>query len=135
VNDDAPSRLRFPIFIVLAALMLLGPIYGHFFATGSASYLGWRMYSRSSTGFCAVRYSEVDARGHSTTVDRVRALGYAGRAVPKDLWRVPNLRAARQHGRKMCKRVGGKPDLRLEARCADPAGWIVAATGVVPLCP
>ena len=135
MNDDAPSRLRFPIFIVLAALMLLGPVYGHFFATGSARYLGWRMYSRSSVGFCAVRYFTVDAQGRSTLVDHVRALGYADRPVPKDLWRVPSLRAARVHGRKICQRLGGHPDVRLEARCASPDGWVEVASGGVPLCP
>ena len=135
MTDDAPSRFLFPAFIVLAALMLLGPIYGHFFATGSGQYVGWRMYSRSSVGFCTVRYYQVDARGQRTPVDRIAALGYAGKRLPRNLWRVPNLQTARLHGRKMCRRLPGKPDLRLDARCATKQGWDQVASGGVPLCP
>jgi hypothetical protein len=107
-------------FFVLAAIILLGPIYGHFFATGSAKYLGWKMFSRKATGFCAVQYT--DAQG--AELDRFAVL-----KTPRDkrrgrhLWRIRDLKAARHIGRSMCKAMGRTAHVKLTARCARSNGW------------
>ena len=113
-------RGRAVAFWVLAALMLLGPIYGHFFATGSAKYLGWKMFSRKATNFCAVDFVD----GEGAPLDR-----YAVLKVTRDdrrgayLRRLRDVAAAERVGQTMCKAIGRGAHVALTARCAQPDGW------------
>lgn len=118
--NDAPSKRVPVLFWVLAVVILFGPIYGHFFATGSAKYLGWKMFSRKATGFCAVEYTN----GQGAVLDRFEVL-----KTPRDkrrgrhLWRVRDIKAARHIGRSMCKSMGRTAHVKLSARCARSNGW------------
>jgi len=87
----APSlrrlRARALGLVVLGAIITLGPAYGHFFATGSHEYLGWKMFSRQATDFCAVAYWRPDPSGR-VPLDRFAVLGYDPDRAPADLRRV-----------------------------------------------
>lgn len=119
MTDPAP-RGRAIAFWVLAAIILLGPVYGHFFATGSAKYLGWKMFSRKATNFCAVEFADADG----APLDRYAVL----KARPDDrrsayLKRFRDVRAAERVGKSMCKALGERAHVALTARCARPGGW------------
>lgn len=118
--DRAPPRGRAIALCVLAAIILLGPIYGHFFATGSAKYLGWKMFSRKATNFCAVQF--VDAEG--APLDRYAVLkAPRGERRSAYLHRFRDVTAAERAGKAMCKAIGEGAHVALTARCARPDGW------------
>ena len=123
-----PRALAFAVF---AALILVGPLVGHLTDTGNLSYVGWKMYSRKATDFCAVDYQQVVA-GQSQPLDRFAVLKAAPRA--RDLWRLPNLRAAEQVGQRLCRALGPNADVRVVVRCARPHGWEPVADGSKKLC-
>lgn len=127
-------RWRFPLFVALAAIIVVGPTYGHFFARGDLKHLGWRMFYVSAVDFCAVRYTTVGEGGARTTIDRLQHLVPRGKPPPPRLWRIPDVQAAEAVGRDLCRALGGAVDLRLEARCGSVDGWVVAATGDRNLC-
>jgi hypothetical protein len=131
-----PARLRARAvaFAVLATVILLGPVYGHFLASGSHRYLGWKMFSRKATDFCAVAYWTPTADGGRRPLDRFESLGYPRDRAPADLWKVRDLRAAQVIGAKMCRRLGGGVDVRVDVRCATAEGWVDAAAGEATLC-
>jgi hypothetical protein len=120
IGEPRAHRGRAIAFWVLGAIILLGPIYGHFFATGSAKYLGWKMFSRKATNFCAVEFT--DAKG--AQLDR-----YAVLKAPRDarrsayLKRLRDVPAAERIGKSMCKAIGEGAHVALTARCARPEGW------------
>lgn len=119
VDPTVSSRVPI-VFWILAAIIALGPIYGHFFATGSAKYLGWKMFSRKATGFCAVEYTD----GQGARLDRFAVL-----KIPPDprrgrhVWRIRDAKAARRIGQSMCKALGRSAEVRFTARCARSDGW------------
>jgi hypothetical protein len=132
-------RWRFGVFIALAAVIVLGPTYGHFFARGDLKHLGWRMFYVSAVDFCAVDYYTVDEGGaRLTTIDRRELLVPAGKPTPPNLWRIANVKAAEAVGRDLCGALAARGDrrvdLRLNARCGGLEGWVVGATGDHNLC-
>ena len=110
-------------FYVLGAIILLGPVYGHFFATGSAKYLGWKMFSRKATNFCSARF--VDAQGEP--LER-----YAVLKAPRDprrrkkSKRFRDVPAVERVGQSMCKAIGKGATVGMIAHCAQPDGWSVS---------
>ncbi len=122
--------MRFPLFMVLAGIILLGPVYGHFFATGSHAYIGWKMFSRKATVFCAVDYWEV-VEGERRPVDRFALLP---KHKSKALRRITTAKRARKYGREMCKALGPGKDLRLRLKCGERAGWGPETGGERNLC-
>lgn len=130
--------IRFPAFLILATLILVGPAYGHFFATGSHRYLGWKMFSRKASDFCAVDYWQVAQDGTRVPLDRFEIFGHPKddpkRKPPKHIWRVKNQSEARRFGRIMCKKLGGDVDVRVAVRCASKTLWVDVEDGSENLC-
>ncbi len=120
---------RFPAFLILAVLILGGPVYGHFFATGSHRYIGWKMFSRKATDFCAVEYWRV-VDGASVPVDRFEVLGNRSRR----LVRIRDAKTAARYGRSMCRKLGRGTDLRMRVRCATPKRWAAPVGEETKLC-
>lgn len=122
IGEPRAHRGRAIAFWVLGAIILLGPIYGHFFATGSAKYLGWKMFSRKATNFCSARF--VDVQGGS--IDRYDVL-----KPPRNVRRKKNpkrfrdMRAVERVGKSMCKAIGKDAIVGTIAHCAEPHGWSV----------
>jgi len=129
--------MRVVAFSVLAAVMLFGPTYGHFFATGRLEHLGWRMYRVRALGFCAVDYRQRLADGREEPIDRLEVLGYGADAEtepPFEVWRVGSPESAREQGRQLCARLGPSADVRARVRCATVDGWHVEDDGTHDVC-
>lgn len=118
-------------FCVLATVILVGPVYGHFFATGSAKYLGWKMFSRKATNFCAVEYWWPSDAGRQV-IDRFAEFERPADRRAGHLWRIKDVDSARKIGRSLCRpltkraRAAGskeRVDVRMAVRCARPDGW------------
>lgn len=140
--SDRPPRGRVVAFCVLATVILVGPVYGHFFATGSAKYLGWKMFSRKATDFCAVEYWWPSPAGRQI-LDRFAELKQPAGKRSGHLWRIRDVNHARKVGEALCAplatraRAAGsteRPDVRMAVRCARPTGWEVMQIPDVNLC-
>ena len=136
MNDaKAPPRWRFPVFVALAAVIVVGPVYGHFFATGSLEYVGWKMFSRKGSDFCAVDYWQPTGDGGRRALDRYALLGFTGKRPPPGLRLIRDAAAARRVAERMCRAMGRGADVRATLRCASRAGWRPETGGDRNLCP
>lgn len=141
--SDAPPRGRVIAFCVLATIILAGPVYGHFFATGSAKYLGWKMFSRKATDYCAVDYWRPAEGGARAPIDRFDLLKQPADRRARHLWRIRDVNHATRVGRSLCnplrqrlRDTGAKarPDVRVAVRCARPEGWVTMPVPDQNLC-
>jgi len=66
----------------------------------------------------------------------IAVLVYGTRAdAPRSLRFVRDPAAITEIGAKLCRKLGGRADVRVEARCGSPDGWVTANDGRQNLCP
>ena len=127
---------RRPIFVGLLAYILLGPAFPMLLGVREGPFRAWRMFWKWGSDICEVHYVKVDRGGRRSPLDRFRALGYRTRAdAPRSLRFVRDPAAITEIGAKLCRKLGGRADVRVEARCGSPDGWVTANDGRQNLCP
>lgn len=98
----------------------------------------WVMFSGYGTDICDVRYSQVDADGNKTKLDRFEVLGHESwLEAPKSLKRITSEGVAVGWARKLCgviEREQEDPDVRLVARCGTHKGWRWVRNGKQNMC-
>jgi hypothetical protein len=109
------------VFVVLAAIIVLGPFDRQVLGGRSEWFRAWRMFRGNSIGICDVRYVRHTEQGDEP-IDRFEVLGY-------DVWaEAPReIRSIRENKlddvtRRICRALPGA-DVRVTARCAEQAGW------------
>lgn len=126
-------RARIIAFTILAAIIVVGPAYGHFFAEGDLRHLGWRMFRVTATRFCAVEYRDGPGEG-ARPIDRFAALVPRGRTPPTRLWRITDEKEARRIAADLCRALGRDADVRMTLQCASEDGWRERVTPEERLC-
>ncbi|HEU4404736.1 MAG TPA: hypothetical protein VFS43_05535 [Polyangiaceae bacterium] len=137
-SPAAPARLwpRALAFALLAGWMVWGPVWKQLLRRRSPAAFEWQMFSRLGKNVCSVRYVRRAPGGAEETLDRFALLGHADRAAaPLDVRRLKSVDDAAALGAKLCRKLEGRPDVRLYARCGGgDGGWREAAAGETNLC-
>ncbi len=128
--------VRVVVFFVLAAVICVGPLLRELPVENNPVASWWRMYHTRGRRLCAVAFEEVHENGARHRIERLPTLGYgAGAEVAAEEFLVRGMRKAHEQGRRICKVLGAKADVRMTAKCADlRAGWRETADGTRNIC-
>jgi hypothetical protein len=129
-------RLRLAAFAVLAAFIVLGPLYRQVLHGELRAFRSWKMFQGLGDEICDVRYFRALPDGRAVDVDRYALLGVAKPPhAPKDIRRIESATAAQALARRLCERLPpDERDLRLIARCGSRAGWLPVSDGSRNIC-
>jgi hypothetical protein len=126
---------------VLAAgilFILVGPLSVQVFGGPSGPLTRpWRMYTGVGRALCAVRFhrriEQNDGTVREVPIDRAQTLGFTERPPPHVLL-LTTPDEVRAQGARLCKRLGTRADVRVDARCSGTTGWEPAIGPEEPLC-
>lgn len=128
------ARRRAALFVVLAALMFLGPAYRQVFGQRSRFVRDWELFNEVGVGLVVAEFSARGPDGAETPVDRYAGLGYADRRLaPRWLRTMIGEAGVLQVAARLCQRLA-PIDLRARARIATMDGWVPAFAGEHDLC-
>lgn len=135
-GEKTRFRLRLAAFVVLAAFIVLGPLYRQVLHGELRVFRSWRMFRGLGHDICDVRYFRLLPDGRAVDVDRYALLGVARPPhAPKDIRMIESAAAAEGLARQLCERLpAGERDLRMIARCGSRAGWVAVSDGGRDFC-
>lgn len=125
-------RLRSLMFVMIAAVVLLGPAYHQVFERHTRWLRPWMMFRDTAIELLDVEFRVRAANGTEQVIDRFETLGHPNpRTAPKWVRRVVKIRKL---SRELCQALGPGTDLRIYAQRATVDGWKPRFAGEKNLC-
>lgn len=128
--------LRVAAILGIAGFLLFGPVWVQVLGNRTGIHRSWQMYSGAGRSSCQVEFFQADREGALTPIDRVELL-YGGRPWWERSHRERRLQgvdAIRREASRLCRAVGGRADVRAQARCGSRTHWKPALSTDKKLC-
>jgi hypothetical protein len=136
---NAARAARTVAFTLCSAWIVAGPLALQVFGTRGpgARYLrSWEMFGGRALGVIEARFFERGPDGTLLPLDRFQLLGHPDRHdAPESLRVILGEANARDIGRRLCKVLGRRADVRIVARRSTAAGWVPAILETERICP
>lgn len=125
--------VRLIIFLLIAAFMVVGPVYRQIFDGSSKIFRSWTMFSGIGRGVVDARFTLVLDNGSEVEIDYLSFLApdaESYRDMPRNTWRIrESAGGAIEVAERLCEHMKEDAVLKIYSRVATKRGWDIEFSG------
>ena len=127
------ALLRFVVFVLITAFMVVGPIYRQVFDGKNRIFRSWTMFSGIGTGIVDAHFTYVEDDGSEVLLDRYEILGLSRNKKNNNPKNSRSIRMNHGGALQVAERICGKMEegsvIKIYARVATKRGWATIHNG------